>query len=97
MSVREPEARALAEAVEGVVGRRRLGLGLGAGDVGGHGNEDEEGETLHVLAASLHSSESGLTDGWLNGTQTLLSLRAFISMEEGARVFPRFLTRRNSY
>ena len=96
MSVREAEARALAEAVEGVVGRRRLRLGLGAGDVGGHSNEDEEGETLHVLAASLHSLESGLTDGWLNGTQTLLSLRAFISMD-GAGVFPHFLTRRNSY
>ena len=96
MSVREAEARALAEAVEGVVGRRRLGLGLGAGDVGGHSDEDEEGEALHVLAESPRSLESSLTDGWLNGTQTLLSLRAFISMER-ARVFPRFLTRRNSY
>ena len=55
MSVREAEARALAEAVEGVVGRRRLGLRFGGGDVGGHNNEDEEGKILHVLAASLHS------------------------------------------
>ena len=92
MSVREAEARALAKAVEGVVGRRRLGLGCGAGDVGGHSDENEEGETLHILAASLHGLGSSLTDGWLNGTQTLLSLREFVSME-GAGVFPRCLTR----
>ena len=95
MSVREAEARALAEAVEGVVGRRRLGLRFGGGDVGGHNNEDEEGKILHVLAASLHSLKSSLTDGWLNGTQTLLSFGAFISLER-ACVFPGFLIRRNS-